>query len=119
MGADDSGAIQITDLIRVGQTVRFHVRDAETVDEDLRENSLLARKRARSAPPPAVALLFTCNGRGMRLFDQPDHDVKLIHESFGPIPVAGFFAMGEIGPIGGQNFLHGFTASVVLFGDEH
>ena len=60
-------------------------------------------------------MLFTCNGRGTRLFDAPDHDVSLIHEMLGPIPVAGFFAMGEIGPIGGQNFVHGYTASIVLF----
>lgn len=115
MGADNSGAIQITDLVRVGQTVQFHVRDAETADEDLRENLLTARERFAKLSPPLGALLFTCNGRGSRLFDAPDHDVKLIHEVFGPIPVAGFFAMGEIGPIGGQNFLHGYTASVVLF----
>ncbi len=111
MGADDSGAIQINDLVRVGQTVQFHVRDAETADEDLR--SLLAARP--SSRQPVGALLFTCNGRGTHLFDQPDHDVSVIHEVCGPIPVAGFFAMGEIGPIGGQNFLHGFTASIVLF----
>ena len=64
---------------------------------------------------PILCILFTCNGRGTRLFDKPDHDVGVIHEVFGPIPVAGFFAMGEIGPIGGQNFLDGFTASIVLF----
>ncbi|MGC8639660.1 MAG: FIST signal transduction protein [Isosphaeraceae bacterium] len=114
-GADDSGAIQITDLVRVGQTVQFHVRDAETADEDLRENLLSAREQFPGLSPPLGALLFTCNGRGTRLFDEADHDVKLIHEICGPIPVAGFFAMGEIGPIGGQNFLHGFTASVALF----
>ncbi len=110
-GADDSGAIQITDVVRVGQTVQFHVRDAETADEDLR--SLLAARKP--AGRPVGALLFTCNGRGTRLFDKPDHDVGVIHEVYGPIPVAGFFAMGEIGPIGGQNFVHGYTASIVLF----
>jgi small ligand-binding sensory domain FIST len=115
MGADDSGAIQITDLIRVGQTVQFHVRDAETADEDLRESLLLAREQPPRSARPAGALLFTCNGRGTRLFQEPDHDVSVIHEILGPIPVAGFFAMGEIGPIGGQNFVHGFTASIVLF----
>jgi small ligand-binding sensory domain FIST len=114
MGADDSGAIQITDLIRVGQTVQFHVRDAETADEDLRENLLRAREQARRTAWPIGALLFTCNGRGTRLFGEPNHDVGVIHEIFGPIPVAGFFAMGEMGPIGGRNFMHGFTASVLL-----
>ncbi len=115
MGADDSGAIQITDLVRVGQTIQFHVRDADTADEDLRESLLLAREQAPRSTRPVGALLFTCNGRGTRLFNQPDHDVSLIHEVLGPIPVAGFFAMGEIGPIGGANFVHGFTASIALF----
>jgi small ligand-binding sensory domain FIST len=118
IGADESGAIQITDLIRVGQTVQFHVRDAETADEDLRLSLLQARDKPARATRPAGALLFTCNGRGTRLFEEPDHDVSLIRELLGPIPVAGFFAMGEIGPIGGQNFVHGFTASVVLFEDQ-
>ncbi len=111
MGADDSGAIQINDFVRVGQTVQFHVRDAETADEDLR--SLL--EASASKTKTIGALLFTCNGRGTRLFDTENHDIAVIQEVCGPIPVAGFFAMGEIGPIGGQNFLHGFTASIVLF----
>jgi len=114
MGADDSGGIAITDLVRVGQTVQFHVRDAETADEDLREmieNDRLDHPRANAAG----ALLFSCNGRGTRLFPRPDHDVGVIREMLGPLPVAGFFAMGELGPVGGQNFVHGYTACVVLF----
>jgi small ligand-binding sensory domain FIST len=114
MGADDSGGIAISDMVRVGQTVQFQVRDADTADEDLRgliESERIDRPRARIAG----ALLFSCNGRGTRLFDRPDHDVGVLRELFGPIPVAGFFAMGEIGPVGGQNFVHGFTASVVIF----
>lgn len=114
MGADDAGGIAITDVVRVGQTVQFHVRDAGTADEDLRgliDNERLDHPGSRVAG----ALLFSCNGRGTRLFPEPDHDVGVLRERFGPIPVAGFFAMGELGPIGGQNFLHGYTASVVLF----
>ncbi len=114
LGADDEGGLAITDLVRVGQTVQFQVRDAATADEDLRE--LLTENRP--AGPVAGALLFTCNGRGSRLFPHPDHDAAAIREYCGAVPVAGFFAMGEIGPVGGQNFLHGFTASVVLFSDE-
>jgi small ligand-binding sensory domain FIST len=117
MGTDDAGGLAITDLIRVGQTVQFHVRDAETADEDLR--GLLERER-RERPDAQVrgALLFSCNGRGSRLFPEPDHDVGVIHDVLGRVPVAGFFAMGEIGPVGGKNFIHGFTASVVLFEDD-
>ncbi len=113
IGADESGGIAITDLVRVGQTVQFHVRDAESADEDLR--SLL---NSTGESRPKGALLFSCNGRGTRMFPSPNHDVATIQEIVGPIPVAGFFAMGEIGPIGGQNFLHGFTASIALFDEE-
>jgi small ligand-binding sensory domain FIST len=114
MGADEAGGIALTDVIKVGQTVQFHVRDSGTADEDLRT---LLETELREHPDEAVrgALLFTCNGRGTRLFDTPNHDVGVIHQVLGPVPVAGFFAMGELGPVGGQNFVHGFTASVVLF----
>ncbi|WP_337174133.1 FIST N-terminal domain-containing protein [Paludisphaera sp.] len=115
VGADETGAIQISDLIRVGQTVQFHVRDAETADEDLREALARRPDGEAAASTPVGALLFSCNGRGTRLFPTPNHDVGVIHEVLGPIPVAGFFAMGELGPIGGQNFIHGFTASVAVF----
>lgn len=115
VGADESGAIQINDLIRVGQTVQFHVRDAETADEDLLESLIRERDAKETAGVPFAALLFSCNGRGARLFNAPNHDVNLIHEILGPIPVAGFFAMGELGPVGGQNFIHGFTASIAVF----
>jgi small ligand-binding sensory domain FIST len=117
MGANDSGGIAITDMIRVGQTVQFHVRDAQSADEDLRtllENARLARPTMKARG----ALLFTCNGRGTRLFEEPNHDVGVVHEILGPVPVAGFFAMGELGPVGGQNFVHGFTASVVIFEED-
>jgi small ligand-binding sensory domain FIST len=110
-----TGAIQITDRIRVGQTVQFHVRDADSADEDLR---LLLRQELAARPgAPRGALLFTCNGRGTRLFPAPDHDAGVLRDELGPVPVAGLFAAGELGPVGGRNFIHGFTASVVLFED--
>jgi small ligand-binding sensory domain FIST len=109
-----NGSIAIATHVRVGQTVRFHVRDAETADEDLR--SLLAADRAAHESVPQAGLLFSCNGRGTRLFSQPHHDAATVQEIAGPIPLAGFFAQGELGPIGGHNYIHGFTASIALFG---
>jgi small ligand-binding sensory domain FIST len=114
LGADEAGGIAISDFVRVGQTVQFHIRDAESADEDL-HGLLEAERRERPEARPRGALLFSCNGRGSRLFSGPNHDIGLIHEVLGPLPTTGFFAMGEIGPVGGQNFLHGFTASIVLF----
>jgi small ligand-binding sensory domain FIST len=101
------GAIAVGDLIRPGQTVQFHARDADAADEDLR-----AMLEGRSAE---AALLFTCNGRGTRLFDERNHDISVLHDQLGDIPTAGFFAAGEIGPVGSRNFLHGFTATMLLF----
>jgi small ligand-binding sensory domain FIST len=108
LGADEeSGALAIGERVSVGQTVQFHVRDADAADEDLRE--LLAGADANAA------LLFTCNGRGRHLFSVADHDAGMVEKLLGPIPLAGAFCAGEIGPVGGRNFLHGFTASLALF----
>jgi len=109
----DSGAIAIGDWVRVGQTVQFHVRDSGTADEDL--SMLLSTSTAGAAAGALGALLFTCNGRGTRLFDAPDHDAGTLARHFQDLPTAGFFAQGEIGPVAGKNFLHGFTASIALF----
>ncbi len=111
MGVDqESGAIALGDHVRVGITVQFHVRDAASADEDL--HSLLA---AQATPAPAGALLLSCNGRGTRMFDQRDHDVRVASEALGRPPIAGFFCGGELGPVGGKNFIHGHTASMALF----
>lgn len=114
VGADSSnGAVMITDYVRAGQTVQFHVRDAETADGEMRQ--LLARVKHADGAAPRGALLFTCNGRGTRLFPAPHHDAAVVGGTLGEIPLAGFFAQGEIGPVGNQNFMHGFTASIALF----
>ncbi len=112
----DSGAMQVGSQIRTGQTVQFQVRDAESADRDLRE---LLEREASSEAPVSSALLFTCNGRGSRLFEEPDHDAGVLQETFGNLPNAGFFAQGELGPIGGKNFIHGYTACVTLFQDSN
>jgi small ligand-binding sensory domain FIST len=110
-----AGAIAIGDYIRPGQTIQFHIRDEMAADAELAQ--LLAAAR-RQSPSPAGALLFTCNGRGTRMFSQPNHDAAAVNQAFGNLPLAGFFAQGEIGPIGRQNFMHGFTASIALFEPE-
>jgi small ligand-binding sensory domain FIST len=114
IGADrDTGALVTGERVRVGQTVRLHVRDAASADEDLRE-ALRAQAQALGSQGAAGALLFTCNGRGSNMFEVPDHDAAAIEDSLGA-PAAGFFCAGEIGPVGGRNFLHGFTATMAVF----
>ncbi len=116
IGVDQStGAVAIGDLVQEGQTVQFHLRDAKSAHEDL--NLQLDAYRARHRKAPLGALLFSCCGRGEGLFGRPHHDVSVLRERLGDIPIAGFFAQGEIGPVGGGNFLHGYTASVALFSE--
>jgi small ligand-binding sensory domain FIST len=110
----DTGAIAIGDEVEVGQTLQFHVRDAESADREL-QHILAAETTALGGQRPAGALLFTCNGRGSRLFPEPSHDTGLMAKVLGDIPVAGFFCAGELGPVGGQNYVHAFTASIALF----
>lgn len=117
VGADrDSGAVAIGEQVRVGQTVRVHVRDGASADADLRE-ALALQAGASGAAGAAGALLFTCNGRGRDLFGVADHDVDAVEDALAA-PVGGFFCAGEIGPVGGRNFLHGFTATLAVFSSE-
>ncbi|HUR27766.1 MAG TPA: FIST N-terminal domain-containing protein [Planctomycetota bacterium] len=109
----------VGDTLRRGQTVQFLVRDARSASEDLaqmvRAHSSLARAR-EAAANSVGALLFTCNGRGKNMFSKPDHDITCVRSELAhDLPIAGFFANGEFGPVGRRNFLHGFTASLAIF----
>lgn len=113
-----NGAIAVADKIRPGMRVQFHMRDAQTSEEDLEamlrryrverlENQLAGSEKGCS---PVGTLLFSCTGRGEGLYDEPNFDSDLFEKYLGPLPVSGFFCNGEIGPVGGSTFLHGFTS---------
>ncbi len=115
LGADaQTGAVSVGALVAPGQVVRLHARDARSADEDLRRE-LRLRAEAIGGAPPAGALIFACNGRGRSMFGPTDHDASLVRDELGGAPSAGFFAAGEIGPVGGRSFLHGFTATIAVF----
>jgi small ligand-binding sensory domain FIST len=110
MGVDpSSGAIAIAAQPRIGQTIQFQIRDAQAADEELRH-----MLQTTVGPPSAAVLLFACNGRGVGLFGQANHDASTVRELLGPLPLAGLFCNGEIGPVGNATFIHGFTASLAL-----
>jgi small ligand-binding sensory domain FIST len=115
---EDSAIVVADSTIRNGMTVQFLVRDAQSAGDDLQHT---VHERGGTVRDPAAvgALMFTCNGRGARMFGRPDHDIGALQSAFGAaVPTAGFFAAGEIGPVGGRNFLHGFTASVAVFAER-
>ena len=107
-----SGSLVIGAALRRGQTLQFQLRDAQTSDQDF---SMLLGGLPEADSEPRGALLFSCCGRGKGLYGEPDHDATLVQSLRGPIPMAGFFANGELGPVDGRNFVHGYTSSLVLF----
>jgi small ligand-binding sensory domain FIST len=104
------GAIAIGDRVRPGQRIQFHLRDARTSEEDL--ELLLQRYQEENCGTTEAtgALMFSCLGRGERLYGKPDFDSQLFHRYLSDIPMTGFFCNGEIGPVGGSTFLHGYTS---------
>jgi small ligand-binding sensory domain FIST len=115
LGADpESGSLAIGATVRTGQILRVHARDAQSAADDLRR-ALRLRVEAMGNVAPAGAIVFTCNGRGSAMFDVPDHDALAVRDELRGAPTAGFFAAGEIGPVGGRSFLHGYTATLAVF----
>lgn len=114
-GADpDTGAVVVGAPVSVGQVARLHVRDPATATSDL-EDALALHRVATGSGEVAGALVFTCNGRGREMFGRDDHDAEVIQRELGPVPMAGMISAGEIGPVGGRPFVHGFTATVAVF----
>ena len=110
----ESGAVGVAEAVRVGQTIQFHIRDAEAARADL--EAMLARvHRELAGRPPAFGVYFDCAGRGQGLYGTPDHDVTLIRERLGTWPLVGFFGNGEFAPVGGRNFFHNYTGVLVVF----
>jgi len=114
-GDPGNGILAVGALPRVGQTLQFQLRDREAAHEELRD--MLAELHEELGRPPFASLLFSCAGRGQHLFGTPHHDAGQFEETFGPVPLAGYFCNGEIGSVGSRAYLHGFTASGVAFVD--
>lgn len=115
MGVDPhEGTLAVGARVSAQQVVQFHLRDARTSEEDLRA-LLKGERAAQEGTPPAGALMFSCLGRGEGLYGQPDVESRVLQGTFGAIPAGGFFCNGEIGPVHGRTFLHGYTSALGLF----
>lgn len=110
----ESQAGAVADYVQAGQTIKFHLRDAVSATDEL-ISLLSAQTQKNMQKNPSAALIFSCNGRGKDFFNVSDHDLNIIKDHFGKIPLAGFFCSGEIGPVAGKNFSHGLTSSIALF----
>ena len=113
MGFDpDSGSLMVGAVLKVGQTLQFQIRDSGTSSEDLR---VMLEGMKNPGGSACGGVLVSCCGRGKNFYGHPHHDVHLIQGIKGPLPLTGFFANGEIGPVGQKNYVHGYTSSLVIF----
>ncbi|MGH2610629.1 MAG: FIST signal transduction protein, partial [Tepidiformaceae bacterium] len=120
MGASrDTGEIHVGHELHAGQTVRLQVRDARTADQEL--VGMLERygQSLGAGAGSAAAFMFQCNGRGTNLFGREGHDAEVFERAMGPLPLAGFFCNGEIGPVGEVTYLHGYTSSIGILRPKH
>jgi small ligand-binding sensory domain FIST len=113
----DTGTITVGDLVPVGSTVQFLLRDSASASGELSDVLTRARHELGTVPL-AGALLFTCSGRGRAMFPTPEHDIAAVRTALGLEHVGGFFAGGEIGPVETRNHLHTFTATLLAFESE-
>ena len=113
-GDSDSGAIAVGAYPRVGQSLQWQLRDQQSADADLKERLAMAKLKTGKA---IASLVFSCAGRGKELFEVENHDAQALSRRFGSLPVAGFFCNGEIGPVHGNSFVHGYSASMAFFSE--
>jgi small ligand-binding sensory domain FIST len=109
------GAIAIGDRVRPGQRLQFHLRDSQTSADDLDMLLKIYRQRNANASPAVGALMFSCLGRGEGLYGKPNFDSELFRQHLPNLQIGGFFCNGEIGPVGGSTFLHGYTSAFAIF----
>jgi small ligand-binding sensory domain FIST len=110
LGLDaDSGDLYIGARVPPNGVVQFHLRDGRAAAEDVER-----RLAARATASPAAALMFSCVGRGEGLYGAAGHDSAQLVRACGPLPAGGFFCAGEIGPVQGATFLHGYTTVFAL-----
>ena len=116
----EKGILAIGAILREGQTIQFHLRDAHTSHDDLKlllskSEAAESKNKHQKSPSQAGAVLFSCVGRGKNLYGKTDHDISLVKSLVGNIPIGGFFCNGEIGPVSGKTYLHGYTSSIAFF----
>jgi len=112
------GVVAVAAPVEPGQRLSFCTRDEAAARKDLIRICAEIRNHldeaAEQGGAPIVArgaIYVSCLGRGSHMFGEPHEELRVIQRQFGDMPLAGFYAGGEIG---GQN-LYGFTGVLTVF----
>lgn len=106
----NTGTLAVGAAIERHQVVQFHLRDKQAAHDEL----VRAMRARQDRGTPAGALMFSCVGRGLGLYGEPNHDSGVVRSHLGPVAIGGFFCNGEIGPVGDRTYLHTYTSVVAL-----
>lgn len=117
----DDGTITITDIARPGDRVFFVRRNRQSIEEDLTASLLALRKRLTANGQPfqpkgaiyvsCIARAFAQDGSAEDEPSSPHCEMPLVHDILGDIPIAGFYASGEIN----NARFYGYTSIIILF----
>ena len=107
--------IIIGDIPKAGDRIQFYFRDARTACDDFQ---MLLDGQSLSGVPAGV-LLITCNGRSKKFFGKSAYDMEILKSRFDGLPIIGFSAAGEIGPMGNEVQLHGHAAVAIFFRSKY
>lgn len=105
----DRSLLAIGDLVEPGMEIQFARRDAQSARDDLAR--MVGELKQRLPGPARGALYHSCLGRGHNLFGDKGEELRLIRNLLGDVPLAGFYANGEIS----HHRLYGYTGVLTLF----
>ena len=108
-------AVAVAELLQPGMRIAFCQRDVAAARRDLVRICSEIRDELDSADAPARrilgALYVSCAGRGGPHFGGPSAELKIVQYALGEVPLAGFFAGGEIA----HQHLYGYTGVLTVF----
>ncbi len=106
----ENNFLAIADNMQAGSSIMFCKRDAQSAVADM-QRMLDDLKKRVGEQTIRGGIYISCLGRGHHLFGKDNEELRLIHETLGEFPLAGFSASGEIA--GDQ--LYGYTGVLTLF----
>lgn len=105
----ERGWVTVGEAVEPGRKLLFCRRDHAAAEQDMRR--MLKDIKSRGGDQARAGLYYSCVGRGQNLFGSNSEEMKMIQEEFGDIPIAGFFANGEIS----RDRVYGYTGVLTLF----
>ncbi|MGO4154149.1 FIST signal transduction protein [Cupriavidus sp. YAF13] len=114
LGVDaQHGVLALADVVEDGMRLAFCTRNPAAARADLMRVATEIRSELESGHSGRAlgALYISCSGRGGPHFGAPHAELQMVRNALGDLPLAGFFAGGEIA----RDRLYGYTGVLTVF----